>query len=165
MLRFKLAQCQPGFMVFKTVLNWPVSKFSINRMAEVHRGLGMLRIYFGPSLVLLDFTSIFRHAQKVCTGDRVKLQSLSSSVICPQDGQFSGCWLKYKPCIQVFFFFFFLFFPSLAQRRMKLCLFLAHSSRGQLQILLFFCLAKVTREFKGGIFHSRCWSHVHLKTL
>jgi len=120
MLRFKLAQCQPGFMVFKTVLNWPVSKFSINRMAEVHRGLGMLRIYFGPSLVLLDFTSIFRHAQKVCTGDRVKLQSLSSSVICPQDGQFSGCWLKYKPCIQVFFFFFFLFFPSLAQRRMKL---------------------------------------------
>lgn len=40
-----------------------MSKFSINCMAEVHRGLGILRIHFGPSLALLDFISIFRQAQ------------------------------------------------------------------------------------------------------
>lgn len=58
--RFKLAQCQLGFMVFKTVLSWPVSKFSINWITKVCRG--MLRIYFGPYLILLLFSDIHRHS-------------------------------------------------------------------------------------------------------
>lgn len=65
MLRFKLAQCQLGFMVFKTVPSWPVSKFSINQMAKVHRGLGMLRIYFGPYLILLLFSDMPRNSVRM----------------------------------------------------------------------------------------------------
>lgn len=56
-------------------------------------------------------------------------------------------------------------FFSLAQRKIKLCLFLVHSSLGELQILLCFYQPKVIREVKGGVFHSRCWSHAHSKTL